>query len=41
MDDIYDDNIVLDKLPLDKGKLQDMLLEVNSKIRNYRNIFFT
>lgn len=41
MDDIYDDNVVIDKLPLDKGKLQDMLLEVNWKLRHYRNVFFT
>lgn len=30
----------MDKLPLDRAKLQDLLIEVNSKVRNYRNIFF-
>lgn len=41
MDDIFDDNLVLDKLPLDKNKLQDLLHQVGSKTRYYRNQFFT
>jgi hypothetical protein len=40
MDDLFDDNLILDKLPLEKPKLQDLLINVDSKIRHYRNVFF-
>ncbi len=40
MDHIFDDNLILDKLPLEKPKLQDLLIDVNSKIRHFRNVFF-
>ena len=40
MDNIFDNDVILDKLPTEKGKLEDLLLEVNSKMRVYRDIFF-
>ncbi len=40
MDNLFDDNVIMDKLPLERGKLQDLLIQVSSKIRQYRNVFF-
>lgn len=39
MDDIFDDKFVLDKLPIEKVKLQDLLSDVKSKIKIYRQKF--
>jgi hypothetical protein len=40
MDDLFDENVIMDKLPTDKNKLHDLLSEVKGKIRTYRQLFF-
>lgn len=36
---IFDDNVIVDKLPEDRGKLRDLLGEVDRKIKHYKQLF--
>lgn len=36
---IFDDNVIVDKLPEDRGKLRDLMGEVERKIKHYKQQF--
>lgn len=37
--EIYDENFIIDKLPTDKAKLAQLLAQVKSKIKEYKQVF--
>lgn len=37
--EIYDDNFIIDKLPTDRAKLTQLLSQVKTKIKEYKQLF--